>query len=107
GRRNVGRRDRLGGRVRPVFLADDVRLDDDLRQLLDEEWDTVRPAKEIFDQIWRQRLATGDVPRHRGDVFGPEATHGQLRAVRMRRPRRGELGAWREQQQDRGGATRP
>ena len=72
-----------------------------LGQFLDEQRHAVGALDDLLEQRGRQRLAAGDVLHHRHALAPAEAVERHGGDVRMADPRRLEIGAVRDDQQDR------
>ena len=87
-------------RAAAVGLAQQPRLEDHLRQLLDEERHAVGLADDVLDDLGRQRAPAREARHHALGVRARETPERDVRHVRARAPRESALGTAGEEHQD-------
>ena len=82
-------------------VAHQARLDQRLRQLLDEQRHAIGPSPDLLDGLRRQRPAAGDQLDQRLDLPADKAIERQRRDVRVPHPQRQSVGPSGHDQQHR------
>ena len=99
--RDRQRRQRAGQHVAVARIDQQVRLQDRLGQLLDEQRHAVGPGDDLLDHLERQRLAAGDALDHGGRLTMAQPAERERADVRIAAPGRREVGPKDHHQQDR------